>query len=100
MIIFSLSIYCLPTQNINHYIEKFLFLVLVKHACDTYLNLSFLQGPVFPKPLIEASDLECLCDVEAALPKLKYVFEAITLTRKELNGKVPLIGFTGAPVRY
>jgi len=54
-------------------------------------------GPVFPKPLIEASDLECLGDVEAALPKLKYVFEAITLTRKELNGKVPLIGFTGAP---
>jgi uroporphyrinogen-III decarboxylase len=69
-------------------------------SCDTSIsNFVFPQGPVFPKPLIEASDLECLSDVEAALPKLKYVFEAITLTRKELNGKVPLIGFTGAPVR-
>ena len=30
---------------------------------------------------------------------LKYVYEAITLTRHELKGKVPLIGFSGAPVR-
>ena len=28
---------------------------------------------------------------------LKYVFDAITLTRHKLEGKVPLIGFTGAP---
>lgn len=29
---------------------------------------------------------------------LKYVGDAITLTRHKLEGKVPLIGFTGAPV--
>jgi len=29
---------------------------------------------------------------------LKYVGDAITLTRHKLDGKVPLIGFTGAPV--
>ena len=29
---------------------------------------------------------------------LGYVGEAITLTRRNLQGKVPLIGFTGAPV--
>jgi len=29
--------------------------------------------------------------------ELGYVFEAITLTRKELKGEVPLIGFSGAP---
>jgi len=28
---------------------------------------------------------------------LKYVFDAITLTRRKLEGKVPLIGFVGAP---
>merc|ERR1719312_1740267 len=28
---------------------------------------------------------------------LKYVYDAITLTRQRLEGKVPLIGFTGAP---
>jgi uroporphyrinogen-III decarboxylase len=36
----------------------------------------------------------CSCDWYA----LGYVFEAITLTRHELKGKVPLIGFCGAPV--
>lgn len=30
---------------------------------------------------------------------LRYVGEAISLTRQKLEGKVPLIGFTGAPVR-
>jgi len=30
---------------------------------------------------------------------LGYVFQAITLTRSKLEGKVPLIGFSGAPVR-
>ena len=30
---------------------------------------------------------------------LGYVFSAITLTRQKLEGKVPLIGFSGAPVR-
>ena len=29
--------------------------------------------------------------------KLKYVYDAITLTRKEINGQCPLFGFTGAP---
>ena len=29
--------------------------------------------------------------------KLGYVMDAITLTRKDLNGRVPLIGFAGAP---
>ena len=35
---------------------------------------------------------------EDALPTLKYVFDALTLTRKKLDGRVPLLGFTGAPV--
>ena len=30
--------------------------------------------------------------------ELGYVFSAITLTRHKLEGKVPLIGFCGAPV--
>lgn len=29
---------------------------------------------------------------------MKYVYDAIALTREKLNGKVPLIGFAGAPV--
>lgn len=53
-------------------------------------------GPVLPEPLSQPSDLSRLTkpDVQEAL---KYVGEAITLTRQRLDGKVPLIGFSGAP---
>ena len=54
-------------------------------------------GPVFPDPLVETSDLDKL-DVNVDVKtKLSYVYEAITLTRHRLEGKVPLIGFSGAP---
>lgn len=53
-------------------------------------------GPVLPQPLANPADLARLArpNVEVAL---KYVGEAITLTRHKLDGRVPLIGFTGAP---
>ncbi|KYN01619.1 PREDICTED: uroporphyrinogen decarboxylase isoform X1 [Cyphomyrmex costatus] len=53
-------------------------------------------GPVLPQPLADPNDLARLIrpNVNNAL---KYVGDAITLTRHKLNGRVPLIGFTGAP---
>lgn len=61
------------------------------------MNSLILQGPVLPNPLNEPSDLSRLIKPDVA-KDLKYVGEAITLTRHKLEGKVPLIGFTGAPV--
>lgn len=57
------------------------------------------KGPSFPDPLKTVDDMKRLkkaeeCDVNK---ELGYVFDALRLTRKELNGKVPLIGFSGAP---
>ena len=53
---------------------------------------------VFDNLLTSPSDLERLnSDVDVA-EALSYVFDAITLTRHRLQGKVPLIGFSGAPV--
>ncbi|KOX75988.1 Uroporphyrinogen decarboxylase [Melipona quadrifasciata] len=53
-------------------------------------------GPTLPKPLEDPTDLVRL--VKPNVEKdLKYVGDAITLTRHKLEGKVPLIGFTGAP---
>ncbi|KAF3424945.1 hypothetical protein E2986_09403 [Frieseomelitta varia] len=53
-------------------------------------------GPTLPKPLKDPTDLVRL--VKPNVKKdLKYVGDAITLTRHKLEGKVPLIGFTGAP---
>jgi uroporphyrinogen decarboxylase len=55
------------------------------------------EGPVFPTPLEKPADIKLLkADVDVNT-ELKYVFDAITLTRLNLRGKVPLIGFAGAP---
>lgn len=54
-------------------------------------------GPYFPQPLQSPEDINKLPDKVDVKEKLGYVYEAITLTRKALEGKVPLIGFSGAP---
>lgn len=61
------------------------------------LGLSFIEGkgPQFARPLQRKKDI-----MEASLPDLndlRYVYDAISLTQKELAGKVPLIGFCGSP---
>ena len=56
------------------------------------------KGPTFPEPLKEPEDLQTLRSKVDVHAELGYVFKAITLTRHRLEGKVPLIGFTGAPV--
>jgi len=50
-----------------------------------------------PQPLAGPNDLSRLIQPNVN-EALKYVGDAITLTRHKLNGRVPLIGFTGAPV--
>lgn len=57
----------------------------------------FFKGPVFPEPLQTPADLAKLTP-EGAVNRLAYVGDAITMMRHKLEGKVPLIGFTGAPV--
>ncbi len=56
------------------------------------------KGPSFPSPLLVPSDIDKLRKDVDAKTELGYVLEAITLTRHALKGKVPLIGFSGAPV--
>ena len=55
------------------------------------------KGPTFPKVLKTASDIDSLDAGQLAADKLAYVYEAIGETKKGLNGRVPLIGFSGAP---
>ena len=57
------------------------------------------KGPTFPDPLKDPEDLQRLKTKVDVKKELDYVFKAITLTRHKIEGKVPLIGFTGAPVR-
>lgn len=55
------------------------------------------KGPRFPKVIESAGDIEQLHDPETAAEQLTYVYEAITHTTRALDGRVPLIGFAGAP---
>lgn len=54
------------------------------------------KGPVMGNPIQNEDDAFSIM-AEDVSEKLHYVMDAITLTRKELNGRVPLIGFAGAP---
>lgn len=54
------------------------------------------EGPKFRKVIRSAADVESLPDVDIA-DELSYVTAAVALIRKELNGSVPLIGFSGSP---
>lgn len=53
------------------------------------------KGPWFEKTIKSAQDIENLKIAQG--DDLHYVLDAIKLTKKELNGRVPLIGFAGAP---
>jgi len=54
------------------------------------------EGPRFRKPLNSAADIEALSVVDSA-KELSYVMDAVRTIRRELNGSVPLIGFSGSP---
>ena len=62
------------------------------------LNLSFLEGegPVFSQSISDKVDIENLITPDPYM-ELEYVMSAIKLIRRELDNKVPLIGFAGSP---
>lgn len=62
------------------------------------MELQFLvgEGPHFPDPVKTAADIDKLI-IPDPMDKLGYVMKAISAINKGLDGRVPLIGFTGAP---
>ena len=62
------------------------------------LGLYFVEGegPKFHRPLKTVADIEALC-VPDPMTELRYVCDAVSLCRRELNNKAPLIGFSGSP---
>ncbi|MCW4454971.1 uroporphyrinogen decarboxylase [Flavobacterium sp. MXW15] len=62
------------------------------------LELYFVdgEGPKFRRPVRSEADIARLAvpDMET---ELRYVTDAVRLIRRELDGKVPLIGFSGSP---
>lgn len=72
-------------------------ILVIPQAYGMTVEMQPGKGPVFPEPLVEPEDMKKLV-VEGAVDRLEYVGRAITMMRHMLDGKVPLIGFTGAPV--
>lgn len=71
-------------------------ILLVPEAMGSELRFVKGDGPVFPDPVRRAEDVDRLviADVDETLG---YVFDALKLIRRELDGRAPLIGFAGTP---
>lgn len=72
-------------------------ILVVPQALGMTVEMKPGVGPVFPSPLVTPTDLSKLDRGVDVKDKLGYVMKALTLTRNKLEGKVPLLGFTGAP---
>lgn len=62
------------------------------------MNLEVLEsmGPVFEKPLRDLSAIRAL-NTDGVIERLDYVMKTIEATKQRLKGRIPLIGFSGAP---
>lgn len=71
-------------------------ILVVPQAMGMEVQMVEGKGPFLPDPVKQVKDLDKLFlpDVEE---KLGYVFDALRLTKRTLDGRVPLIGFAGAP---
>lgn len=71
-------------------------ILTIPDAMGLGLRFEAGEGPVFEKPVRTAADIAAL-PVPDPADELRYVTDAVSLIRHELNGRVPLIGFSGSP---
>lgn len=71
-------------------------ILVVPQAMGLEVQLVEKLGPLLPDPVKTAKDLDRI-RVPEVEESLGYVFDAIRLIKQELGGRVPLIGFAGAP---
>lgn len=71
-------------------------ILVIPQAMGLEVQMIEGKGPVLPKPLQSIDDLSRL-STTGITDELQYVFDAVRLTKKTLDGSVPLIGFAGAP---
>lgn len=71
-------------------------ILTIPHAMNLGLTFEEHAGPHFARPVRSAADIDRL-GVPDPGRELKYVLDAVALVRRELAGRVPLIGFAGSP---
>ena len=70
-------------------------ILTVPDAMGLGLSFALGEGPRFAHPVRDETAVAALRVPDMA--KLRYVFDAVTSIRKALQGRVPLIGFSGSP---
>ena len=70
-------------------------ILTVPDAMGLGLSFQLGEGPKFATPVRDEAAVAKLAVPD--MDKLRYVFDAVTSIRKALNGRVPLIGFSGSP---
>jgi uroporphyrinogen decarboxylase len=71
-------------------------ILTIPDAMGIGLYFSEGEGPKFERPLKNLANIQQLPDPDPE-QELRYVMNAVRTIRRELNGRVPLIGFSGSP---
>ena len=71
-------------------------ILTIPDAMDCGLYFEAGEGPRFKRPVRTRADIDAL-PVPSMADALDYVMNAVKTIRHELNGRVPLIGFSGSP---
>ena len=70
-------------------------ILTVPDAMGLGLSFALGEGPKFARSVRDEAAVAALAVPD--MDKLRYVFDAVTSIRRALNGRVPLIGFSGSP---
>jgi uroporphyrinogen decarboxylase len=71
-------------------------ILTIPHAMNLGLEFEAGEGPRFARPVRTPADIDKLGVPDPNID-LKYVVDAVALVRRELHGRIPLIGFAGSP---
>jgi uroporphyrinogen decarboxylase len=71
-------------------------ILVIPEAMGMHLEMIESKGPKLYTPIRTMDDVNRLKEIDPT-KDLKYVLDAVSLTKRELNGRVPLIGFAGSP---
>lgn len=72
-------------------------ILVVPQALGMEVQMVPGKGPSFPNPLRTPDDLKLLTKNPDVGESLKYVYQALALTKKGMNNRVPIFGFCGGP---
>ncbi len=71
-------------------------ILVIPQAMGVEVLMEEGKGPLLPNVIKDQKDIDAL-NINDIEEKLSYVTKALSLTKQELNSRIPLIGFAGAP---